>query len=95
MDRDTAIELARSYLADQIEIKAISEKESKGLPLYSDGDRHDYYFFCFHGPKEALGVGGSHCAAVSKENGGRCGIRTHDLWLRRPTLYPTELIALV
>ena len=22
------------------------------------------------------------------------GIRTHDLWLRRPTLYPTELLAL-
>ena len=21
------------------------------------------------------------------------GIRTHDLWLRRPTLYPTELLA--
>ena len=25
--------------------------------------------------------------------GGQCGIRTHDLWLRRPTLYPAELIA--
>jgi hypothetical protein len=24
---------------------------------------------------------------------GRWGIRTHDLWLRRPTLYPSELIA--
>ncbi len=27
-------------------------------------------------------------------HGGRGGIRTHDLWLRRPTLYPTELRAL-
>ena len=26
--------------------------------------------------------------------GGRSGDRTHDLWLRRPTLYPTELPAL-
>src|SRR5581483_800456 len=26
--------------------------------------------------------------------GGRRGIRTHDLWLRRPTLYPSELVAL-
>jgi hypothetical protein len=26
-------------------------------------------------------------------NGGRSGARTQDLWLRRPTLYPTELIA--
>ena len=25
--------------------------------------------------------------------GGRDGIRTHDLWLRRPTLYPAELPA--
>ena len=24
-------------------------------------------------------------------NGGRGGIRTRGLWLRRPTLYPTEL----
>ena len=28
-----------------------------------------------------------------KNNGGRDGIRTHDLWLRRPTLYPAELPA--
>ena len=27
--------------------------------------------------------------------GGRCEIRTHGTWLRRPVLYPTELIALV
>ena len=27
--------------------------------------------------------------------GGRRGIRTHDLRLRRPTLYPAELAALV
>ena len=27
------------------------------------------------------------------ENGGRDGIRTHDPWLRRPVLYPTELPA--
>ncbi len=25
--------------------------------------------------------------------GGRCEIRTHGTWLRRPVLYPTELIA--
>ena len=25
--------------------------------------------------------------------GGRCAIRTRGLWFRRPTLYPTELIA--
>ncbi len=25
--------------------------------------------------------------------GGQCRIRTCGLWLRRPTLYPTELIA--
>jgi hypothetical protein len=24
---------------------------------------------------------------------GQCGIRTHGLWLRRPALYPAELIA--
>jgi hypothetical protein len=27
--------------------------------------------------------------------GGRGGIRTRDLWLRRPTLYPAELPARV
>jgi hypothetical protein len=27
-------------------------------------------------------------------SGGRSGIRTRGLWLRRPTLYPSELIAL-
>ena len=26
--------------------------------------------------------------------GARGGVRTHDLWFRRPTLYPTELLAL-
>ena len=26
---------------------------------------------------------------------GRCETRTHGIWLRRPALYPTELIALV
>ena len=25
--------------------------------------------------------------------GGRCEIRTHGTWLRRPVIYPTELIA--
>ena len=28
-----------------------------------------------------------------ERNGERSGIRTHDLWLRRPTLYPAELRA--
>ena len=28
-------------------------------------------------------------------HGGRCEIRTRGIWLRRPALYPTELIALV
>ena len=27
-------------------------------------------------------------------SGGRCETRTRDLWFRRPTLYPSELIAL-
>ena len=26
-------------------------------------------------------------------DGGRCATRTRDLWFRRPTLYPPELIA--
>ena len=69
MDIETAIALARSYLADGIEIKEISLEEGDRLPLYFSGDRHDFYFFYFRGPMEALGVGGSHCVAVSKKNG--------------------------
>lgn len=30
---------------------------------------------------------------MANKNGGRSGNRTHDLWLRRPTLYPSELPA--
>ena len=30
---------------------------------------------------------------IVEKNGGRSGTRTQDLWLRRPALYPTELIA--
>ena len=39
---------------------------------------------------------GNKCAKIFKESefgGRRCGIRTHGLWFRRPTLYPSELIA--
>jgi len=69
MDKETAIALARSYLASGIEIKEISEEEADGLSLYFSGDRHDFYFFYFRGLMEPLGVGGSHCVAVSKKNG--------------------------
>lgn len=30
---------------------------------------------------------------LKKETGAPGGSRTHDLWLRKPTLYPTELRA--
>ncbi|MBW2557555.1 MAG: hypothetical protein JRD69_01735 [Deltaproteobacteria bacterium] len=69
MDKETAIALARSYLAGGIEIKEISQEEVDRLTLYFSGDRHDYYFFYFRGPMEALGVGGSHCVAVSRKDG--------------------------
>ena len=32
-------------------------------------------------------------AILTVSSGERSGIRTHDLWLRRPTLYPAELPA--
>jgi hypothetical protein len=32
---------------------------------------------------------------MNKIKSGQCGIRTHGLWLRRPALYPAELIARV
>ena len=70
MNKENAITLARAYIAGGIEIKEISQEEAARLPLYFSGDRQDYYFFYFHGPMEALGVGGSHCVAVSKINGG-------------------------
>ncbi|MEA3486493.1 MAG: hypothetical protein U9R20_02435 [Thermodesulfobacteriota bacterium] len=76
MDKEKAIALARAYLAGGIEIKEISEEETDRLPLYFNGDRHDYYFFYFHGPMEALGVGGSHCVAVSKKTGSVMGMGT-------------------
>jgi|GEM_PF-3168157 hypothetical protein len=76
MNKENAVTLARAYLAGGIEIKEISEEEAAHLPLYFSGDRHDYYFFYFHGPMEALGVGGSHCVAVSKENGSVMGMGT-------------------
>ena len=69
MNKENAITLARAYLAGGIEIKEISQEEAARLPLYFSGDRQDYYFFYFHGPMEPLGVGGSHCVAVAKENG--------------------------
>ena len=31
--------------------------------------------------------------AIVHDNGAPGGSRTHDLWLRRPTLYPAELRA--
>lgn len=34
-----------------------------------------------------------HFVVIQDKPGGRGGIRTHDLWLRRPTLYPAELPA--
>ncbi len=34
-----------------------------------------------------------HLAQPGQFNGALGGIRTHDLWLRRPTLYPAELRA--
>jgi len=69
MDKETATALARSYLAGGIEIEEISQEEVDRLSLYFSGDRHDFYFFYFRGPMEPLGVGGSHCVAVSKKNG--------------------------
>lgn len=52
MDRETAMAVARVYLADCIELSAIPEEEVERLPLYFSGDRHDYYFFYFDGPME-------------------------------------------
>ena len=33
------------------------------------------------------------CGGTGSLTGGRCATRTRDLWFRRPTLYPPELIA--
>jgi len=73
---EKAIALARSYLAGGIEVELIPEEEVERLPLYFSGERHDYYFFYFHGPMEALGVGGSHCLAVCKKKGSVTNIGT-------------------
>ena len=43
--------------------------------------------------REECPVDLQHIVMQRALNDGQCGIRTHDLWLRRPALYPAELIA--
>ena len=44
---------------------------------------------CIHQQEKGYGVNRNPLKSL----GGQCRIRTYGLWLRRPTLYPTELIA--
>jgi hypothetical protein len=49
------------------------------------------HIWAIDGPQEILLV--TTIAARLVNTGAPGGSRTHDLWLRKPTLYPTELRA--
>ena len=74
MDREAAMTAARSYLADCIELKAISEEEVERLRLYWFSDhRNEYHFFYYRGSWQTCMVGSSSWIAVSKKTGKMAG----------------------
>jgi hypothetical protein len=70
MDGEAAMAAARSYLADCIELTAISEEEVERLQLYwFSNHRNDYHFFYYRSSWEVCMVGSSSWIAVSKKSG--------------------------
>ena len=77
--------LEQYNVVKDIDLRLLAQKQAEYLKAQSDATGTIAYL----GTKKASQISRN----LNNFNGGRCATRTRDLWFRRPTLYPTELIA--